>query len=284
MPGNARTHQGWLVFALVLATSVVLLGTTVLNVALPAMQKELRASNDAQQWILNAYTLTFAGFLLVSGVVGDRFGYRRVLIGALGLFAVTAAIGSVADNVVLLVVMRALMGIGAAGILPVTLAIVNDSVPVARRATAITIWAACSGLSIALGPLLGGVLLSAGLWWGSVMALVAVLAAVSIVATAWFVPGISGSGAGELRVMPVLGSVAGVGLLVWGVLNGGQNGQWVSVGTLVPLISGLVVLAVLVVTEARHDQPMADVRLFIHSAFTVSIVVLTVGTFSIYGF
>src|ERR1700761_8793055 len=232
MTRRDQARQGGLLFALVLAVSVVLLGTTILNVALPAVQRELHASNNAQQWILNAYTLTFAGFLLVSGVVGDRFGYRRVLIAALALFAVASAVGSATSSIPLLIAMRALMGVAAAGIMPITLAVVNQSVPAARRPAAITIWAAFGGLSIAFGPLLGGALLNAGLWWGSVLALVAVLAAVSIAATAWFVPGLRGSGVGELRAVPVLGSVAGVGLLIWGVLNGGQDGQWLTGGTL----------------------------------------------------
>jgi MFS family permease len=184
MSARTTARPGPLLFSLVLAASVVLLGTTILNVALPELAQSLHASDTDQQWILNSYTLTFAGFMLLSGVVGDRFGHRRVLIAALGLFAVAAAAGSAAPGVGLLIAMRALMGIAAAGIMPITLAVINRTVPGPRRPAAITVWAAFSGLSIALGPLLGGALLNAGLWWGSVLALVALLAVGRLTPTA----------------------------------------------------------------------------------------------------
>lgn len=284
MTEETTVRRGPLLVALVLGVSVVLMGTTILNVAIPQMQKSLGTSNAGTQWILNSYTLAFAGFLLLSGAVADRFGYRRVLLGALALFTVAAAIGAAAQDAALLIAMRTVMGIAAAGIMPTTLAVINRAVPESGRAAAITTWAAFSGLSIALGPLLGGALLTAGLWWGSVLALVAVLSVTAFLITWKYVPELPGTGRGGIRMVPVLVSIAGISLLVWGVLNGGEDNQWAGLWTLAPIIAGAGLLAWLVVMEMRHARPMADVRLFGNGLFAFSTFVLAVGTFAVYGF
>jgi EmrB/QacA subfamily drug resistance transporter len=283
-PTPPTVRKGPLLAAMVLAVSVVLLGTTILNVALPDIRVDLDASTTGEQWILNAYTLTFAGFLLVAGVAGDRFGHRRILLAGLAVFAVTAAVGSVAPSVGVLIAMRALMGIAAAAIMPMTLAIIAATFPAEERARAITIWAASSGFAIALGPLIGGALLTGGLWWGSVLLLVALLCVAALAAGARFVPHTAPSGVGELRLAPVVGSVAGIGLLVAGVLHGGQQGDWTAAGTLVPGVAGLLILAALVAAEARHPDALVDVALFRSARFSVSVLVLTLGSFSVFGF
>ncbi|MCA1218935.1 MFS transporter [Streptomyces sp. 8L] len=276
-------RPGRALLALSLAVSAVLLGSTILNVALPRMATALGAGNTAQQWILNAYTLTFAGFLLVAGNAGDRFGLKRLLVGGIAAFAATTALAGAFDSVVPVVVLRALMGVAAATIMPTTLAVILRIFPPGRRARAISVWAAASGVSISLGPLLGGALLSAGLWWGSVLELVAVIALLGLAATLAWVPSTRGGDAGGLRVIPVAGSLAGICLLVLGVVHA-DDGGWGATGTWLPALAGVLVLGGLVLLEARHREPLADVGLFRHTSFTVAAVALTLGSFVVYGY
>ncbi|MFH8979885.1 MFS transporter [Streptomyces varsoviensis] len=276
-------RPGLALCALTLAVSAVLLGSTILNVALPTMQRDLGASNTEQQWFLNSYTLTFAGFLLVGGSAGDRFGLRRLLVWGTAAFAVTTAVAGFLDSPLAIIIVRALMGIAAALIMPTTLAVILRVFPAEKRAQAIASWAAASGLSISLGPLLGGALLSAGMWWGSVLELVALLTLVALLATLVWVPTIPASGAGEMRVMPVAGSLGGIGLLVFGVVHATDKG-WGYLGTWLPAVIGLLVLAVLVLVEVRHREPLVDVGLFKHASFTVAAVALTLGSFVVFGY
>lgn len=277
-------RPGRALLALTLAASAVLLGSTILNVALPEMHDALDAGNTGQQWILNAYTLTFAGFLLVAGNAGDRFGLKRLLVWGTAAFAVTTAVAGACDSVAGVVVLRAFMGVAAAAIMPTTLAVILRTFPAERRARAIAIWAASSGLALSLGPLLGGAMLSAGLWWGSVLELVAVLAVGSLVATVRWIPAIGGDKtAGELRMVPVAGSLAGITLLLLGFLHVDEGG-WSSAGTWLPVLVGIVVLAGLVVLEIRHREPLVDVGLFRDASFTVAATALTLGSFVVFGY
>ncbi|MEU7155437.1 MFS transporter [Streptomyces chrestomyceticus] len=269
--------------ALTLTVSAVLLGSTILNVALPTMQSELGASNTEQQWFLNAYTLTFAGFLPVAGSVGDRFGLKRLLAWGTAAFALTTAVAGLLDSALGIIILRALMGAAAATIMPATLAVILRIFPPERRARAIASWAAASGLSISLGPLLGGALLSAGMWWGSVLELVALFALLGLAATRAWIPSTPVSGVGRLRMMPVAASLAGIGLLVFGVVHATDDG-WAYLGTWLPAAVGLAVLAGLVLAEVRHREPLLDVRLFEHASFTTAAVALTLGSFVVFGY
>ncbi|MFH8217664.1 MFS transporter [Streptomyces sp. NPDC018057] len=282
-PGAGTPRPARALLALTLTVSAVLLGSTILNVALPTMQRDLGAGNTAQQWFLNAYTLTFAGFLLVAGGAGDRFGLKRVLLAGSATFAVTSSVAGFLDSPSAIIVLRALMGVAAAAVMPTTLAVILRVFPAGERAGAIASWAAASGLSISLGPLLGGALLSAGMWWGSVLELVALSALAGLAASAVWIPVIPPGGRGELRMTPVVASLAGIGLLVFGVVHATDRG-WAYPGTWLPAAAGVAVLAVLVVAEVRHHEPLVDVGLFRHTSFTVSAVALTLGSFVVYGY
>ncbi|MEV0074308.1 MFS transporter [Amycolatopsis sp. NPDC050768] len=269
--------------SLVVAVSVVLLGSTILNVALPEMTQALALTNVGQQWVLNSYTLTFAGFLLIAGTVGDRFGLRRTLLVGLAGFIVVTALASLPTTVGFVIAMRALMGVFAAAIMPTTLAIILRLYPTQKRAGAIVVWAAASGISISAGPLAGGLMLSAGLWWGSVLVLVGVLALIALLASLIVVPRLPASGNGELRFLPVVLSIAGIGLLVLGVLDGGQTSDWLGFTTLCPVVVGLALLAVLIVSEGRRDDALADVRLFRDRGFAMSVLALSVAALVVFG-
>lgn len=279
-----RVRPGLVLTALVLAVSVVLLGTTILNVALPQMTAALSLSNTAQQWVLNSYTLTFAGFLLIAGSIGNRFGLREtLLIGLIG-FTITTGLACIPVASWFLIAARALMGVFAAIIMPTTLAIILRTFPADKRGAAISIWAGASGISISAGPLLGGALLSAGLWWGSVLALTAVISLIALIVSWVGVHRIPTDPDARLRILPVIASIVGIALLMWGVLNGGEHGDWLTAGTLVPLVIGVLVLAGLVIAEARSPHPVADVRLFRRASFTVAVIALLMASFAIYGY
>ncbi|MFC8566535.1 MFS transporter [Streptomyces sp. NPDC057245] len=280
---TGTVRPGRALLALTLTVSAVLLGSTVLNVALPTMQEDLGASTTEQQWFLNAYTLTFAAFLLVAGNTGDRFGLKRLLVWGSAAFAVTTSVTGLLDSSAAIIAARALTGVAAAAIMPTTLAVILRVFPPGERARAIASWAAASGLSISLGPLLGGALLSAGLWWGSVLELVALLALLGLAAAWAWIPAIPAGGRGELRVAPVAASLAGIGLLLFGVVHATDQG-WTYVGTWLPAAVGTVVLAGLAVAEARHREPLLDVGLFRNASFTVAAVALTLGSFVVFGY
>ncbi|WP_282086552.1 MFS transporter [Streptomyces tendae] len=282
-PRRAAVRPALALSALTLTVSAVLLGSTILNVALPTMQDTLGASTTEQQWILNSYTLTFAGFLLVAGAAADRFGLKRLLVQGTAAFTVTTSLAGFLGSPLGIIVLRALMGVAAATIMPTSLAVILRLFPAGKRARAIATWAAASGLSISLGPLLGGALLSAGLWWGSVLELVALVALAGLAATLLWIPGIPASGGGGLRVLPVAASLTGIGLLVYGVVHATDDG-WAHPGTWLPVVAGAVVLGGLARAEFRHREALLDVRLFRNASFTVAAVALTLGSFVVFGY
>ncbi|WP_280417923.1 MFS transporter [Nocardia carnea] len=269
-----------------LSVSAVLLGTTILNVALPELRIELETNNTQQQWILNAYTLTFAGFLLVAGAIGDRYGLRRTLLSGLAGFSITTTVAAFAQGPGLLIVMRGLSGVFAAAIMPISLAVIVRTFSKERVPGAVAAWAASSGLAIALGPLLGGAFLSAGMWWGSVLLVVSAGAFLAFLGVILTVPetGKSPTSGQALRLAPVATSIAGIALLVWGVLRGGQDSEWLAAHTLLPIITGVIVLGGLVAAETRHKNPLVETELFKRPQFTCAVVALTLGTFAVYGY
>src|SRR5689334_3164487 len=164
-----HSHEGhplrWAILGvLCLSESVVELDTTIVNIALPDMAADLHATTSTLQWVVDVYILTFAGLLLLAGALGDRWGYRRVLYAGLGLFGAASAVASAASSAELLIAARAVMGMGAALILPTTLAAISHVFPSGERAKALSVWASVAGLSFVLGPIVGGALVDASGW------------------------------------------------------------------------------------------------------------------------
>jgi EmrB/QacA subfamily drug resistance transporter len=261
---NTGHPRRWAILGvLVISLLVVVLDNTILNVALRTLADPvhgLGASQGELEWSINSYTLVFAGLLFTFGVLGDRSGRRRFLIIGLVLFGLASLLSAYAQNPTQLIGARALMGIGGAAIMPVTLSIISNVFDPRERGRAIGIWAGAVGLAVAIGPILGGALLE-HYWWGSVFLINVPVVVVGVVLVAVLVPESRDPNPGRVDLLGVLLSVVGLVALTYGIIDGGEHGfdrpaVWASI------VGGLAVLGWFVVHELRSDHPSLDVRLF----------------------
>jgi MFS transporter, DHA2 family, multidrug resistance protein len=278
---DASTNTGhprrWAILGvLVVSLLVVVLDNTVLNVAMRTIADPvhgLGASQSDLEWSINSYTLVFAGLLFTAGVLGDRYGRRAVLLVGLALFGLASLASAYAQTPGQLIGARALMGIGGAAVLPATLSIISNVFDPRERARAIGVWAGSVGLAVAIGPVVGGLLLE-HYWWGSVFLINVPIVAAGIVAVLAIVPESRDPKPGRVDLLGVLLSIAGLVVLVYGVVAGGDHGfgRPVSWGS---IVGGLAILAAFVAYERRITFPSLDVRLFANPRFSAA--VATVG-------
>ena len=281
---TARSTSRWTVLAvLCLSLLAVVIDGTIVNTALPTLSRELDASSSDLQWIVDAYTLAFAGLLLVAGAAGDRYGRHRALSAGLVVFGAASALAAISQTAGQLVAARALMGVGAALVMPATLSILSDVFrddPVGR-AKAIGIWSGVSGLGVAIGPSAGGLLL-AHLPWGWVFLVNLPVVVLALALGRRFVPASRAERAPALDLVGAALSVAGLGAVTYAVIEGPVNG-WTSFATLGPAIGGLLVLGAFAAWERRVAQPMLDVRLFANLRFTAASLSVTTVFFTLFG-
>jgi EmrB/QacA subfamily drug resistance transporter len=279
-----RTTSRWTVLAvLCLSLLAVVIDGTIVNTALPTLSRELDASSSDLQWIVDAYTLAFAGLLLVAGAAGDRYGRERALAAGLVVFGAASGLAAISGTASQLIGARALMGVGAALVMPATLSILSDvfrSDPVGR-AKAIGIWSGVTGLGVAIGPSAGGLLL-AHLSWSWIFLVNLPVVVIALVLGRRFVPASRAKDAPALDVVGAALSVAGLGAVTYAVIEGPVNG-WTSGGTLVPAIGGLVVLGAFAAWERHVAHPMLDVRLFSNLRFTAASLSVTTVFFTLFG-
>src|SRR5215213_7113351 len=235
--GHAR--RWWVLTTMTVCLLVVITGNTILNVALPTLQRDLGATQGELQWAVDAYILVFAGLLFSWGVVGDRIGRRKVLLIGLGIFALGSVLAAFSDSPIELIAWRAVMGVGGAAVQPTTLAVITNVFPPRERGRAIGVWAGTAGIAVAGGPLAGGLVL-AHFWWGAVFLIGVPVALVGIGAVLAFVPESKDPSPGRLDVPGVLLSIAALAALVYGIIRGGDGAGWTAPGVLVPLIGGIV--------------------------------------------
>ena len=268
---------------LCLSLLMAVVDNTIVNVALPTLNRDLEASTTQLQWIVDAYTLVFSALLLTMGHFGDRFGRKRALQLGLLLFAITSAAAAMATTSGQLIGARALMGIGAALIFPATLAIlVNMFTDPKERAAAIGIWTAMVGVAVAIGPITGGLLLE-HFWWGSIFVVNIPIAFVAIALGAWILPESRDPKVGPMDYKGLVLSAAAVGLLIWGIIEAPAWG-WTSPAILSALVGGLALLGAFVLVERRRAHPMLDVRLFSNARFSAASLSITTAFFALFGF
>lgn len=268
------------------ALIIVIVGNTVLNVALPTLQNPdsdggLGATNTEVQWIVDAYALVFAGLLFTAAALGDRFGRKGALQAGLLIFALGSVLGALADSSSVLIGSRAIMGVGAAFVMPSTLSILSNVFPSRERAKAIAIWAGISGSGAAIGPVASGFLLE-HFWWGSVF-LVNIPIIVAAMVAGWFlVPRSKDAGQSPLDPVGALLSIAGLGALIYAIIEGPHHG-WVSATSALWFGVAGVFLVAFGVWEWRARHPMLDLRLFQNRRFAVSSAGITLVFFAMFG-
>jgi len=260
------SRTAWTFVVTSVAAFMVSLDNLVVTMALPNIRESLHAGLAQLEWTVNAYTLTFAVFLLVGAVLGDRFGRRRVFAVGVGLFTAASAMAALAPNVELLIAARAIQGLGGAIVLPLSMTILASAVPAERRGAALGLWGAMSGLGVAVGPLVGGAVVEGAAWqwifWLNVpigLAL-APLAARRLAPSAPLASRLDGPGV----------ALASLGLLgvVFGVVRANSHG-WTSGQVLGSMIAGAVVLVAFIAWETRARQPMLPLRLFSSRSFAM---------------
>ncbi len=282
-PPQPATRRWWVLAVLCLSVLLVSVDNTIVNVALPTIGRELSATTSDLQWVVDGYTLAFASLLLLGGALGDRFGRRRLLQAGLVGFALTSALASAAGTTGQLIAGRAAMGVAAAAIYPATLALLVHTFPDRReRATAIGIWSAVTGLSVAIGPVSGGLLLE-HFAWGSVFLVNLPLAAIAVVAGRLLLPESRSARRTRFDLVGAAASVAGIALLVWTTIEAPGHG-WGSATTVGGYAAAAVTLAAFVVRELRTADPLLDVRLFTDARVSVGSGAIALAFFSLFGF
>ena len=281
---DAIFRHRWAILG-VLSVSVFLavVDNTIVNVALPRMSDELNASTSELQWIVDAYSLVFAGLLLIGGSLGDRYGRKGALQLGVFSFAVFSVFAGLAGSTDVLIFARALMGMAAAFIFPATLAILtNVFSDNNERAAAIGVWTGVVGLAVALGPLTGGALLQ-HYWWGSIFFVNIPVAAVSLGLAAWLVPTSRDPAAPRLDFVGFILSAIGIVALVYTTIEAPARG-WTDSVTILGYVVAVLVLGVFALWETRSAEPMLDVTLFKNIRFSAASFSITVSFFALFGF
>ncbi|WP_068982571.1 MFS transporter [Tsukamurella pseudospumae] len=279
-PGRTR----WISLG-TLCVAVLMTGmdNSIVTIALPTLSREFGGGMSALQWIVDSYTLVFAGLLLATGYLGDRVGRRRALVIGLVCFAVVSVLATRSTSLAQLITARAALGAAAALIFPATLAIIADLFREKQaRSTAIAVWAASAGASIAIGPVVGGYLVE-HFAWSSVFWINLPISVVAIAGCLALVPESYGSERPRFDVAGVLLSISGISLLVW-VLIETPNFGWLSVQSIGGLVGATILLTLFIVHERRHANPVLDMSLFRSRQFSSGAIAICSAFFCLLGF
>jgi len=267
---------------LCLSLLVVVIDNTILNTALPTLAQVLHATTSDLQWITDAYTLVFAALLITAGALGDRYGRRGALLLGLAIFGAGSAAAAVSGSAEALIAFRAVMGVGGALVMPATLSILTAVFPARERAAAIGAWSAVAGIGIVIGPTLGGFLL-AHFYWGSVFWVNVPLVGLAMGAVALVVPGLPGQ-RGEHRLDLLGAALSALSLIaiVDSVIEAPNRG-WLSARTVIEFGLGLALFAGFIGRELRAANPLIDVRVFRHRAFSAATAAVGLTFFALFG-
>ena len=266
----------WIIAATVLGSGVAFLDSTVVNVALPTLARDLHAGLSDLQWISDAYLLTLGALIVLGGSLGDRYGRRRVFVIGLASFTAASVVCGLAPNTVVLIAARAVQGIGGALLVPGSLAIISACFAPDDRPRAVGLWSGMSGVTTAAAPFVGGWLIDA-VSWRSIFFINVPLAAAAITITLKHVPETRDEGAsGHIDIVGALTISLGLAGLVYALIDGPANG-W-SVATVVAGVVGSLLLAVFPVIEHRRANPMVPLRIFRSQQFSGA----NLTTFAVY--
>ncbi|MGQ4384307.1 MFS transporter [Streptomyces sp. SAS_270] len=286
-------RRWWALGALVASMLVLGFDTTILNVALPTMARDLGASTGEQQWMADAYLIVFAALMLPAGLLGDRFGRRRMLITGLGIFLAGSLLGALADGVTPVVVARGVMGIGGALVMPLAMAVLPSLFGPDERPKAVGAVSAASALGLPLGPIIGGWLLN-HFWWGSVFLVNVPMAAIGIAACVLLLPEtlphsqLRSSGGTPIPAAPKVDAVstaltaAGLGILIYAIIEAPHRG-WGDPLILAFFAGSATLVTLLVLRERRSARPMLDLSLLAQRGFLLNTLAATLVMFVLSG-
>ena len=275
-----RGRMAWALVITSLAQFMVGLDNLVVTTALPVIRQDLHASVAQLEWTVNAYTLSFAVLLMTGAALGDRFGRRRLFSLGLLLFTGASAVSALATSATMLDITRAVQGLAGAIVAPLTLTILSASVPVERRGLALGIWGGIGGLAVAVGPLVGGAVVS-GLSWHWIFWLNVPIGLI-LAPLAWLRLEETRGADGALDLAGLgLGSAGLLGI-VWGLVRGNAHG-WTSLGVVAPIVVGAVLLAGFVAWELRAPAPMLPMGFFRNRTFTLANVASLLMSFGMFG-
>jgi EmrB/QacA subfamily drug resistance transporter len=269
--------------ALLLAAFLVNLDTTLVNVALPAMVRELHATTTQLQWVVDSFNLVFAALLLTFGSLSDRFGRKGMLLAGLAVFGTASLVGGFTTSPAELIAARSVMGLGAAMTFPATLSLISNVFTERKeRAQAIGLWGAIAGVAIAMGPIVGGWLLE-HFSWASIFIAMAPVAALAIALAALVVPTSKDEDAAAPDIPGLVLSSATMALLVFTIIEAPAYG-WAARRSIAGFAASAVLLAAFIIRERRAAHPMLDVRLFRNLRFSAASGAVTISFFTLFGF
>ncbi|GGM17600.1 MFS transporter [Streptomyces fumigatiscleroticus] len=284
---EAVHRRRWAILGvLMLSLLIVVLDNSILNVAIKTISTPaptgLGATQGELEWAINSYTLVFAGLLFSAGLLGDRLGRKKVLLGGLAVFGAGSALAAFSGTPGQLIAFRAVMGLGAAFVMPATLAVLMNVFEREEQPKAIGIWAGGVGLAIAIGPITGGLLLD-HFWWGSVFLVNVPIVVLALALMLWLVPDSRDPSPGRVDPVGVVLSVVGLVLLVYGIIKGGQLADFTDATVLATIGAGLAVLVAFVVFEKRSDHPSIDVTYFRNRVFSAAVAAIALVFFALMG-
>ncbi|MEU0008832.1 MFS transporter [Streptomyces sp. NPDC006314] len=273
-------RRWWALLVLCLSLLIIVMANTALTVAAPDMTKDLGLSSADLQWVIDGYTVPYAALMLLLGAIGDKYSRRGALVLGLVVFGGGAVFGYLADSSTTVITARAVMGVGAALIMPATLSLLAATFPRAERAKAITLWTATAGLAIAAGPVVAGALLR-NHGWSSTFLINVPIAAVAIVGALVLVPPSKAGHHDRIDYVGGLLSVIWTGSLIYMIIEGPHFG-WGAKAVSAAVVAG-VGLAGFVFWELRHPRPILDVRRFAHRRFAGSNLAVALFFLAVFG-
>ncbi|WP_330176120.1 DHA2 family efflux MFS transporter permease subunit [Streptomyces sp. NBC_01498] len=284
---EAVHRRRWVILGvLMFSLLIVVLDNSILNVAVKTIASPepvgIGATQSELEWAINSYTLVFAGMLFTSGLLGDRIGRKKVLLFGIVVFGIGSALAALSGSPAELVTYRAVMGFGAAFVMPATLAVLMNVFERDEQPKAIGIWAGSVGLGIAIGPITGGVLLE-HFWWGSIFLINVPVVVVALIAMVVLVPDSRDPNPGRVDPLGVLLSIVGLVLLVYGIIRAGELADFTDATVLAPVLGGLAVLTAFVLHEKRSDHPSIDMAYFKKPAFAAAVAAIALVFFALMG-
>src|SRR4051794_190696 len=274
-------RRWWTLGVLCISLVMVVMANASLNVALPTLAEDLNTGASGLQWIVDAYALVFAGLLLTAGSLGNRYGRRLALNGGLIVFGAASLFAAMSSSSGAIIGARAVMGVGAAFVMPATLSILAHVFPPKERPRAIAIWAGFAGVGVAMGGVVSGALLE-HFWWGSIFLINVFVVVVALVAGFFLIPRSREKIHAPLDPLGAVLSIFGLAALVYGIIEAPEKG-WGSGQTLVTFAVAIAVIAAFVVWELRADEPMLDLGYFRNPRFTAATTAITLVFFAMFG-